>query len=319
MRKALPACLAVLALTGCSSANSDGGDPNVAPRGTQVTTAKVTKQDVTNTVSLTGKVSLQPIFGLTAPVDGELRYADVQPQATAPTTATRVATVWSQGVAHAVTIPAGSTYAGRLLADRSKVTAGMPIVSAKYGGYGVVADIDVDQAYRLSAAVTGVTAQIKGGPGPFACGVLGTIAALPAGTVPAPAPAPKPETRPEPSGAPSPGSNNDRPATSPSEPTGLRLVCTGPAEVQMINGAGVGLEVTTDKAAGAIVAPVEAVAGLKGAGKVDVVGPDGKKTTKDVQLGITDGKVVVITSGLTGDETLAVPGPNVPMPAPNGR
>ncbi len=29
-------------------------------------------------------------------------------------------------------------------------------------------------------------------------------------------------------------------------------------------------------------------------------------------LGLTDGKVVEIKSGLTGDETVAVPGPNLP-------
>jgi len=60
------------------------------------------------------------------------------------------------------------------------------------------------------------------------------------------------------------------------------------------------------------VLPVEAVAGGQGTGKVDVLKPDGSRETRDVVLGLTDGKVIEIKSGLTGDETVAVPGPNLP-------
>jgi hypothetical protein len=47
-----------------------------------------------------------------------------------------------------------------------------------------------------------------------------------------------------------------------------------------------------------------------------VVGPDGQRQTRDVVLGLTDGKVIEIRSGLSGDENVAVPGPNLPPPAP---
>ena len=40
--------------------------------------------------------------------------------------------------------------------------------------------------------------------------------------------------------------------------------------------------------------------------------PDGTRKTVEVELGLTDGKVIEIKSGLTGDETVAVPGPNLP-------
>ena len=46
-------------------------------------------------------------------------------------------------------------------------------------------------------------------------------------------------------------------------------------------------------------------------------GKDGTRETRDVELGLTDGKVVQIKSGLTGDETIAVPGPNLPVPKQN--
>jgi hypothetical protein len=97
-----------------------------------------------------------------------------------------------------------------------------------------------------------------------------------------------------------------------SDPTGMRLVCTPPAGVKMINGASVTVEVVTETATNVLVLPVEAVAGTQGAGKVNVVRPDGTKETRDVVLGLTDGRVVEIRSGLTGDESIAVPAPNLP-------
>ena len=64
------------------------------------------------------------------------------------------------------------------------------MVSARHVGYGIAADIDSAQAYRISGAVKQIKAQIKNGPGPFDCEPVGTIAALPAGTFPEPEPDP---------------------------------------------------------------------------------------------------------------------------------
>jgi hypothetical protein len=192
----------------------------------------------------------------------------------------------------------------------------MPIVSAKYIGYGLVAELDGGQAYKIAGAVGTVQAQIKNGPGPFACAVLGTIAALPAGTLP---PEPPPPSQPpggDPGGRPAPVAPEGPGSDPNSEPTGLRLVCTAPADVKMINGAAATLDVVTEQATNVLVLPVEAVAGRQGKGKVDVVGPDGQRQTRDVELGLTDGKVIEIRSGLTGDENVAVPGPNLPPPRP---
>ncbi|MGQ0839779.1 efflux RND transporter periplasmic adaptor subunit [Actinokineospora sp.] len=313
--------VAATALAGCSTSDSGPPTPELAERGTTMTTAKLTRQDLTNKVSLNGKVTLNPVFGLVAPIDGQVRYLDVKEQKGTPTRPTRVGAVWAAGKPTQVDVPAGSVFAGRLVDDRATVTTGMPIVSAKYGGYGIVADIDGAQAYKLSDALTSVRAQIKSGPGPFDCAVLGTIAALPAGTIPDP-PAPAPAPRPDPAdpaagAAPTPPPAPEQDSRTPSEATGLRLVCTAPADVKLINGAAATLEVVTEQAKQVLVAPVEAVAGRQGAGKVDVLGPDGTRQTKDVVLGLTDGRVVQIKSGLTGDETLAVPGPNLPPGPPD--
>jgi hypothetical protein len=306
---------ALAVLCGCSGPANSAQTPGLEARGTVLTTVTPTRQDLTNQISLAGKVTINPVFGIVAPADGELRYLDRQPAKVAATRPLWVATVWDDGVPRRVEIPKDSLLAGRLMDDRSDVTAGMPIVSARYAGYGIVADIDSAQAYRISGAVQNVRAQIKNGPGPFACTALGTIAALPAGTIPQPAPTTPPaQPGDQPPAATSPEESSGD--NSGSEPTGLRLVCTAPDEIKLINGASVTLDVITAKASKVLVLPVEAVAGVQGRGKVDVVGADRNRRTVDVVLGLTDGKVIEIKKGLRGDETIAVPGPDLPTAAP---
>lgn len=307
---------ATTATAACTGSGNGPQTPGLAPHDEIMTTTKPTRQDLTNRVSLAGKVSLNPVFGIVSPIGGQVRYLNVTAPTATPTKPTKVAGVWLNGKSTTVEVPAGAVFAGRLVDDRSTVTAGVPIVSAKHVGYGIVADIDAGQAYQLSDSLATVQAQIRNGPGPFACSVLGTIAALPAGSIPDP-PAANPSPQPGASAVvvrPPMGSTNER--TTPSEPTGMRLVCTAPADVKLINGATATLEVITEKVANVLVLPIEAVAGGQGKGKVDVVGPDGSRRTTDVVLGLTDGKVIEIRSGLTGTETVAVPGPNLPPADP---
>jgi hypothetical protein len=318
-----------LALAACSSAADEAATPQVVERGTAITTAKLTRQDLTTSVSLSGKVTMNPVFGLVAPVDGQIRYVDVTPPERTPTKPTRVASVWAAGKPNHIEVPAGATLTGRLVDDRSTVTAGMPVVAAKSAGYGIVAEIDAEKAYQLADALTSVQVQIKHGPGPLPCTVLGTIAALPAGSVPAP-PAPEQPEQPQDPNAQQPPAEPEQnqpeqpdqsgqseqsgQPQSQSEATGMRLVCVPPPDTRMINGAAAAVEVVTASVQGALVAPVEAVAGSQGNGKVEVVGAGGEREIRDVVLGISDGEVVEIKSGLTGNETLAMPGPNLAEP-----
>jgi hypothetical protein len=308
---------AAAAVAGCTASGTKQGTPGLAPRGTILTTVKPTRRDLANRVSLSGKVTISPVFGLVAPVAGQVRYVNVAPPQGTPTKPTRVASVWAGGKAHPVDVPAGAVFAGRLVDDRSTVTAGMPIVSARQAGYGIVAEIGGEQAYKISGALGSVQAQIQGGPGPFPCTVLGTIAALPAGTVPEEPAQPAPAAGAQPTAPPAGKLPADPQQGAASEATGLRLVCTAPANVRLINGASATVEVITQQAVNALVLPVEAVAGAQGNGKVDVVGPDGTRQTRDVVLGLTDGKVVEIKSGLTETDTVAVPGPNLPAAPPD--
>lgn len=283
-----------------------------------MTTVTPTRQDLTNSVSLAGTVTMNPVFGLVAPVAGQMRYLDVKPATATPTKPTKIGAVWANGKPNSIEVPAGSTFAGRLVDDKASVTAGMPIASAKLAGYGIVAEISSDKAYQIADGLTGITAQIKNGPGPFPCAVLGTIAALPAGTVPAPPPADPPadqQQQPGASGAPAPpvdAPQEEDPPAEGSSASGLRLVCTAPGDTKLINGAAVTLKIVTQTAANALVVPVEAVAGGQGKGTVEVVKDDGSTQLVEVVLGLTDGQVIEVKSGLTGNEKLSVPGPNLP-------
>jgi hypothetical protein len=310
---------ALAALSACSAAEEKSTTPGLEVRGTVLTTVKPTRQDLSNQISLAGKVTINPVFGVVAPADGEIRYVDRRPSVTPATRPMWVATVWdNHGDPRRVEIPKDSMLAGRLMDDRAEVTKGMPVISAKYAGYGIVAEIDSTQAYRIVGSVQSVRAQIKNGPGPFSCESVGTIAALPTGTIPEPeVTATAPATGP--SGAPAAREAVQEADAGPSggsEATGMRLVCVPPDDVKLINGADVTVEVITAKASKALVLPVEAVAGVQGSGKVDVVGADRTRKTVDVELGLTDGKVVQIKSGLRGDETIAIPGPDLPAAPP---
>lgn len=300
----------------CGSSEPAATSPDLAPRGTAMTTAKPTHQDLTNKVSLAGKVTMNPVFGLVAPIAGQVRFMDVKEPTSTRTQPTRIGSVWADGEPTWFEVPAGATFSGRLVDDKSTVTAGMPVASAKHVGYGIVADIDGAQAYKITDSLASIQGQIKNGPGPFPCAMLGTIAGLPAGTVPNPTPPADTEKDNKTTGIPNPKEPQDPQGGTKSDPTGLRLVCTAPGDVKLINGATATLEIVTEKAANVLVVPVEAVAGGQGRGKVEVVKSDGSKVITDVVLGMTDGKVIEIKSGLTGDETLSMPGPNLPAAEP---
>ncbi|APU22250.1 efflux RND transporter periplasmic adaptor subunit [Actinoalloteichus sp. GBA129-24] len=313
----------VTVTTACSSSTPDAQNPDLAQRGTIMTTATPSRQDLTSQLSLNAQVTMNPVFGLVAPVDGEVRFFDLVPVTGTPTIATRVANIWNGNGATPVDIPAGAAFAGRLVEESADVRADMPIVSARLGGYGIVAEVTGEQAYQISDALASVEAQIKNGPGPFPCTVLGTIAALPAGTIPEPE-SDDTEDSGDTGDAEAPGDDAGagagagagapelRPGQQPSEATPMQVVCAAPDDVQLINGAAATLELISERVTDALVVPVEAVAGAQGRGRVDVLDADGERRTTDVELGLSDGEVIEIVSGLTGDETLAVPGPSIP-------
>ena len=83
------AVAAVGAAAGCTSAGAQTPTPGLAARGTVMTTVKPTRKDLTNKVSLSGKIALDPVFGLVAPVGGQVRYLTVTPPHSTPTKPTQ--------------------------------------------------------------------------------------------------------------------------------------------------------------------------------------------------------------------------------------
>jgi hypothetical protein len=71
------AVTACLTFTACTSAAGSTQTPELAPRDTVLTTVKPMHQDLSNKVSLNGKVELDPTFALEAPVGGQVRYPPV--------------------------------------------------------------------------------------------------------------------------------------------------------------------------------------------------------------------------------------------------
>ncbi len=313
----------LLMAAACSDEGGAGEVPGLGDRGEVSTTVQPTRQDLTDRMSLAGKVVINPVFGLVAPTSGEVHFYDVAWPRSTPTQPVWAANVWLNGNKTRVDLPPGTTFAGRLVPDYSTVTEGMPIVSARWMGYGIVADILPADVYRVAGNLTSVRAQIANGPGPFDCAVLGTIAALPGGTVPEPKPfIPDPNDPPEVQAAKQAAYEQAAAANAPyrpvpSEPTGMRVVCRPPDGTLLINGADATVEVITASVTDALVLPVAAVAGRQGTGQVTVVLPDGSTEIREVTLGLTDGEFIEIKDGLTGDETIAVPGPNLPD-APQG-
>ncbi len=101
---------ASIALTACTASATGQSNPELAPRDTVMTTAKPTRQDLENRLSLSGKVEMSPVFGLVAPVGGRVRYLSVQQPRTTPTKPTKVANIWVNGKATKVEVPAGATF-----------------------------------------------------------------------------------------------------------------------------------------------------------------------------------------------------------------
>ena len=92
---------------------------------------------------------------------------------------------------------------------------------------------------------------------------------------------------------------------------GARISCLVPEKVTVFDGLTMTMAIDAGKSDGDVVTiPVTAVTGLVGDGTVWVVGEDGTPAEQPVELGVTDGKLVEVTSGLkAGDSVLRyVPG-----------
>jgi macrolide-specific efflux system membrane fusion protein len=165
------------------------------------------------------------------------------------------------------------------------------------------APLTAEEQYRLVTQPTTATVAITSGPAPFECADLrvGQPAASSAEGAGAGAGAGA-------SGGPGEGS------TGAAASTGATVSCAVPAGTRVFPGLAAEITVPAGEAPDVLTLPTTAVEGLTETGNVWLPSESGAPEERAVGLGISDGKVVQITSGLQeGDMVLEfVPGAPVP-------
>lgn len=217
--------------------------------------------------------------------DGDRDDAPVEPQAPKP-------------VYHWYTVVAPATgIVGNYAADlMGEVTEDGVVVSIRPTTFHAVGAISPLDRYRLAANPDRATVTIESGPKPFTCTDL-SIGDAATETITEDAPEGEMMEG-------EPGAEGDSGA-------GARISCLVPEKVTVFDGLTMTMAIDAGKSDGDVVTiPVTAVTGLVGDGTVWVVGEDGTPAEQPVKLGVTDGKLVEVTSGLkAGDSVLRyVPG-----------
>ncbi|MGB3414828.1 MAG: hypothetical protein WBA28_08955 [Microbacteriaceae bacterium] len=149
--------------------------------------------------------------------------------------------------------------------------------------FNVSATVEPTQLYRLLDTPAEAGVEITGGPAPFTCTALKVL-------------------------------NDDN---------GSRVTCAIPADIQVFAGLPANLIIQSGIAEDVLIIPTTAVEGGSGSGNVWISHPDGSTEVREVTLGLSDGYMVEVLTGLEQGEQILqfVPGamgdPNMPgMPGP---
>lgn len=293
-------------LDGAASARED--DP-LRPTGqVPAQTVAVETGDVKNTLTVTGTIELDPAKSALATAEGVFVHSYVKegdvveegdqlfqirsetmPEVTgevdaAPPAPRRTYTT--------VVAPVGGKVSGFAVAVGDPVSKGLAIASVQPHTFKAVGQITPLDRYRLLNKPKKARVTIKGGPKPFTCRglAIGDAAAVTA------APA-NPEM-----GGPMGEEGGGDAAT--------KITCRVPGDVTVFDGLDMSMDVAAGSARRVLVVPVTGVRGLLGTGTVWVLGDDGLEAERQVRLGITDGKVIEVRSGLKSGDTVLryVPG-----------
>ena len=179
------------------------------------------------------------------------------------------------------------------------VAIGDAVATITTGGFTVSGTLTPEQQYRLVDAPAAAQVAPQGGQAPFDC------AGLSVGHSSEPA-APA-----EPAGE---GGGGDPmtsdPATGTTGGSSTVVTCAVPAGTTVFDGAAATMTISAGRAEAVLVAPVTAVEGSFETGNVWVKVADAEPEKRAVTLGLTDGELVEIRSGLTEGETILefVPG-----------
>lgn len=154
--------------------------------------------------------------------------------------------------------------------------------------FNVSGPIPPAELYRLIQKPTEATVTINGGPAPFTCTNLQILTPV-AG---------------QESGGGTGGAGGGETVTGPT------IRCSVPADVTVFAGLSADIVIAGGIAEDVVVIPTTAVLGRSGTGIVHVVGAGGGTEEREIGLGINDGAMVQVTSGLEAGETILqfVPG-----------
>ena len=190
-----------------------------------------------------------------------------------------------------ITTPIAGTVTLKVLLNQP-VAIGDVVASVSPGSFSVSGPVSAEQQYRLIGAPSEASVEVTGGPAPFTCTGLSTS------TTAAPA---------------------ADPATGDTSGASVQVRCAIPAGTVVFAGLTGTMTVTSGEAADVLVVPVTAVQGLYATGNVWVVPPDGgEAVSTPVGLGLTDGELVQVTSGLAEGDTILefIPVGDVSRPDP---
>jgi membrane fusion protein, macrolide-specific efflux system len=224
----------------------------------------VERGDIVATVGLDATIVANPHVTLDAPVIGTVRQRSLAVDAL-------LAAGDELGAVGSLPIsaPVAATFVRWLVADGASVPEGLPIAELSLPGFAAEAVAPPQVAYRIFSRRVAARGAINDGPGPFDC----TVLMLPS--------------------EPALQAENDVTGGD-----GERFVCSLPVTVRAVSGVRATVVVESARATNVLTLPVESVSGTADAGEVDIVAADGSSTRRAVRLGITDGIVVEITSGL---------------------
>ena len=163
-----------------------------------------------------------------------------------------------------VTAATSGTLTGFAAVNGQSVSAGDVLGKIVPPTYHVKGDIPPEQLYRIPQWPAEAEVTIKGGPEPFSCTGLTLV-------------------------LPDPGS----------EAQGSTSVrCAVPPEVRVFPGLDAQLTIAGGIAENVIVVPLTAIEGDSSAGIVYLVGAAGDPEPREVELGLSDGRMIEVTSGL---------------------
>lgn len=311
--------LAKLAFTGADTGAKDA----LTPTGTAPASEVVVEQgSVDNSLKVDGTIVIDPPDPTTAPADGKLIYVFAQSgthveegdrlfqvrtetepaEPAAPAEGAPPAAPAKPVVKYLnVYAPVEGIVGSYSLEVGDDVTKKATVVSVRRQTFKAVGAINPLDRYRLQNHDGTARVEIKGGPAPFTC--TGLAVGDTASTPVASGESANPEGAPP--GAEGPGGGGEG-------SSGAKITCRVPPDVKVFDGLKQTMTIDGGKAKNALVVPVTAVRGLVSAGTVWILGKDGIEEQRAVRLGLTDGKIVEVRSGLkAGDRVLRyVPGSN---------